>query len=648
MSVPRLELQAAVIGVRLMKSVQESHTLPITRRVIWGDSRTVQSWIHSDQRKYRQFVAFRVSEILNETSPHEWRWVPTRLNVADEGTKWGKGPCFQTDNRWFVGPEFLYKDESEWPFQESSPPNTPEEMRTTQAHHRVAAESLIQYSRFSKYQQLLRTMGYVLRFIDRCRRRADSERCDDRILSREELFNAENAMWRLVQAEEYSNELSTVRKNQQLLPEQANRLEKSSPLRKLSVFLDEKGVLRIEGRIGAAKFVPYGPKFPVILPKKHRFTDLVIEFFHQRYAHGYGETVTNELRQIYYIPSLRTLVRKIARKCAWCAVYRAVPKIPRMAPLPAARVTPYVRPFSFIGIDYCGPFLIRVGRSNVKRWIVVITCLTVRAVHLEVAYSLSSESCKMAIRRFIARRGAPQEIYSDQGTNFVGASRELRAEVSAVNRELAGTFTNHDTQWRFNPPAAPHMGGAWERLVRTVKSTLETISVSRTPNEETFQTLLTEVEGIINSRPLTFVPLETEDDEALTPNHFLMLSSSGVVQPTQLPLDDSGRKLRTNWDQIRSQLDEFWTKWIKGYLPMICRRTKWFDDVKPVSVGDLVVVVDEGVRNSWTRGKIIKAFPGKDGRVRKVEVQTSNGVFQRPVAKVAVLDVATSGMAEDD
>lgn len=192
----------------------------------------------------------------------------------------------------------------------------------------------------------------------------------------------------------------------------------------------------------------------------------------------------NEIRQLFHIPSLRTIARKVARKRSWCVVYRAVPKAPRMAPLPAARVTPYVRPFTFIGIDYCGPFLIRLGRSNVKRWVVLITCLTVRAVHLEVASSMSSESCKLAIRRFIARRGAPQEIYSDNGTNFVGVSKELRAESATVNRRLAGTFTNRDTQWRFNPPAAPHMGGVWERLVRSVKSSLETLSVSRTPDEE--------------------------------------------------------------------------------------------------------------------------------------------------------------------
>lgn len=207
-----------------------------------------------------------------------------------------------------------------------------------------------------------------------------------------------------------------VRKNQQMPREQAKRLSKINPLRKLSVFLADHGVLRIEGRISAAKLVEYGAKFPTVLSKGHRFTELLVGYFHQRYAHRYRETVVNELRQLFYIPSLRTLVRKVARQCSWCIVYRTVPKAPRMAPLPAASVNPCVRPFTFIGIDYCVPFPLRIGRSNVKRWIVLVTCLTIRAVHLEVASSMSSESCKLAIRRFIARRGAPQEIYSDQNT----------------------------------------------------------------------------------------------------------------------------------------------------------------------------------------------------------------------------------------
>ncbi|XP_062559437.1 uncharacterized protein LOC134224167 [Armigeres subalbatus] len=316
-----------------------------------------------------------------------------------------------------------------------------------------------------------------------------------------------------------------------------------------------------------------------------------------------------------------------------------------MAPLPEARITPYVRAFTFIGIDYCGPFLLRVRRYEVKKWVMLVTCLTIRAVHLEVVGSLSTEACKMAIRRFIARRGAPQEIYSDQGTNFIGASRELKEEIASINKDLSGTFTNADTQWRFNPPATPHMGGAWERLVRSVKAGLKTISSERRPDEETFYTYLTEVESIINSRPLTHVPLECEADEAITPNHFLLLSSSGVVQPAQMLLDER-KALRTNWNHIRHLLDLFWSKWIKEYLPLVNCRSKWLSESKPLQVGDLVMLVDAGLRNNWKRGRIVKVYGGKDGTIRRADVQTTNGTMQRSVTGLVVLEVMKHSMAD--
>lgn len=142
----------------------------------------------------------------------------------------------------------------------------------------------------------------------------------------------------------------------------------------------------------------------------------------------------------------------------WCRVYHATPSAPKMAALPQPRVQPYVRPFTYVGIDYFGPMIIKRGRTNVKRWVALFTCLTVRAVHLEVVHSLSTESCKMAIRRFIARRGPPKEIFSDNGTNFRGAARELSEEIRSINRKIANTFTDADTKWNFNPPSLP----TWE------------------------------------------------------------------------------------------------------------------------------------------------------------------------------------------
>lgn len=195
---------------------------------------------------------------------------------------------------------------------------------------------------------------------------------------------------------------------------------------KTSPFLDDEGVLRVRSRIDPkAEFYSFDFRNPIILPKQSHVGNLLILRYHQRYAHANAETVINELRQRFYIPKIRSVVKKVVSGCMWCRVYRAKPEEPEMAPLPQTRVQPYVRPFTFTGLYYFGPIIVKRGRTNFKRWVALFTCLTVRAVHLEVANALSTESCKMAIRRFVARRGAPQQIFSDNGTNFRGAAREL-------------------------------------------------------------------------------------------------------------------------------------------------------------------------------------------------------------------------------
>ncbi|XP_055633296.1 uncharacterized protein LOC129773676 [Toxorhynchites rutilus septentrionalis] len=626
-SIPRLELQAAVIGVRLARSIAKEHTINITRRIFWTDSSTVLSWIHSDHRRYKQYVAFRISEILSESSVTEWKWVPTRKNVADEATKWNKNNFYSPSSRWFTAPEFLYEAEENWPRQHPLQTQTTEEIKVIHHHRESTGNCMITFERFSKYERLVRSVAYIHRFVEISRKVTSSENKPNG-LTRENLREAETTIWKLVQQESYAVEIEILKKcvNDQ---QKHIRLGKKSPLYKLSPFIDDCGVVRMDSRLNNALCVPSETRNPIILPKNHYVTNLLVHSYHRRLGHSCNETAVNELRQKFRIPSLRTVVRKVAKNCAWCRIYKTQPAIPRMAPLPLIRLSPYIRPFTFVGLDYCGPFLIRVGRSTVKRYVALFTCMTIRAVHLEVAHALSTESCKLAIRRFIARRGSPQEIYSDQGTNFQGARGELLVELRNINRELAGTFTNSLTQWHFNPPAAPHMGGIWERMVRSVKTALSALAAPRRPDDESFLTVLTEAESI----------------ESLTPNHFLLLSSTGVVQTTKLPTEER-TTLRNNWNYVQYVLDQFWKRWINEYLPTIADRNKWFEEVTPIKVGDLVVVVDEAIRNSWIRGRVARVYPGKDGRVRRADIKTKSGILQRPVTKIVVLDVSTSGMAE--
>lgn len=251
----------------------------------------------------------------------------------------------------------------------------------------------------------------------------------------------------------------------------------------------------------------------------------------------------------------------------------------------------------------------------------------------------------MSLRNFCARRGVPREIFSDNGTNFRGASVELAEAVQRIDTNLiASTFTSSTTRWHFNPPSAPHMGGSWERMIRSVKTILHEVLRSRLPSDEVLRSSLIEIESIINSRPLTYVPLSSAVDEALTPNHLLLGSSNGL-KPL-LTLDDTGAHfvLRKNWMLTQQISNLYWKRWIKEVLPDLTRRTKWYHPVNPIKPDDIVIIVDDtNPRNCWPKGRVIRAIMGPDGQTRRAVVQTSTGIYERPVVKLAVLDLQEDG-----
>ncbi|XP_055618996.1 uncharacterized protein LOC129764175 [Toxorhynchites rutilus septentrionalis] len=590
----------------------------------------------SETRRYHQFVGFRVGEILSTTTVSEWRKVQSKINIADQATKWRDGPSFNPNDWWYTGPAFLMNPDDKWQKDDSEEFSTEEDLRAAFLHHRVLSTPILQYLRFSKWKRFLRSTGFVVRAMKRfLGLHAIGP------LSQEELQQAETLIWQQVQQEEYTDELAILRYNKDNPDMESKSVDRTSALYKLSPMLDGDGVLRMNSRIGAAPIVTNEVRFPVLLPKSHRATELLVADYHARFLHSNHETVVNELRQRFYIPQLRVVVRKIAKQCQYCRVHKAVPHPPIMAPLPEIRLTAFVRPFTHTGVDYFGPVFVKQGRSLVKRWIALFTCLSIRAVHLEVVHGLSTQSCVMAIRRFVARRGSPSTFCSDNGTNFIGASNILQEQLKITNEHCAATFTNTNTRWLFNPPLTPHMGGSWERMVRSVKVAMTAISEHpHHPSDEVLETVALEAESLVNSRPLTYIALDHAEQEALTPNHFMLYGTQGVNQPCRELVDYT--TLRDSWKLAQYLVDTFWRRWVHEYLPMLTRRTKWFQLVRPLKAEDLVVVVDEGRRNGWLRGRILDVVSGKDGQVRRAVVQTSKGTISRPATKLAFLEVRAS------
>ncbi|XP_037024141.1 uncharacterized protein LOC119066028 [Bradysia coprophila] len=711
MSVPRLELQGAVLGTRLTNSVKSSQTFKIDKVVYWTDSLTVMGWINSEARRYNQFVAFRIGEVLESSESNQWRWVPSEHNVADEATKSKEIAKLDSTARWYKAPEFLYDDEDTW-FSDEIEHSTEEEIRPSfvMTLREVALEELIDLSRFSQWNRLVRTQAFILRFIDNVR----AIRSDRRLgpLQQDEIKRAENYLYRRAQRDTFHDEIIVMRHNQQnslqwnglvrtvalvlrfinnvrqkrnnrrvgpLKPIEIRSAEKrlyrrtqidpfveeiistrynqgnslktyrdfnrSSTLRAYSPYLDEYDVIRMKGRIDAADAVSYETKRPIILPRRHRITQLVVDHYHRRYKHCNHATALNEIRQKFVIPALRVVMKGIRTSCQKCKNSLAKPKIPEMAELPPGRLAVYILPFTYVGVDYFGPIRVRNGRKTrnrpvimEKRWVLLFTCLTTRAIWMEIAHSMDTSLCIMCIDNFMLRKGRPREVFSDNGLSFHSSEKELSDEFAKVDqREIEEKFTNSEMVWKFNPPATPHMGGVWERLIRTVKTCLKETLRTRTPNDEMLKNLIVEAEFIVNSRPLTYVSLETADDEALTPNHILLGSSNGIKPLSNINERDLARN---TYKAVQVLANNFWHRFVLEYLPTLTRRTKWFKPAEPIKVGDVVVVVDEkSQRNSWPKGIVEELLPGKKGIIRQVMIRTDRGIRKRSVSKLAVLDV---------
>ena len=424
-----------------------------------------------------------------------------------------------------------------------------------------------------------------------------------------------------------------------------NVVKRQSSIARLDPFMSD-GLLRVGGRLGRSTMA-FEARHPVILPRDSRVSMMILEDTHKDVGHLGRNTIMSHLRQQYWIIGASLLIKRLLSRCVICLKYRARTMEQKMADLPTDRVTSDEPPFTRVGTDYFGPFQVKRGRAVVKRYGIIFTCLVTRAVHLEIAHSLEADSCINAIRRFVARRGPIKVMRSDNGTNLVGAEKELRLELNKWNlANFQDTLSVHGITWKFNPPTGSHFGGVWERLIRQVRKILYSLMQEQSYHldDEGLQTLFCEVEDIMNNRPLTNVSNDPSEIEVLTPNH-LLLTRPGDTLPCGL-FDKKDNYPRRRWRQIQYLTDIFWSRWIREYVPTLQKRQKWLHPKRNVSVGDTVMIVDSSPRNSWTLGRVLEVSKDTKGLVRVVRVKTPTTVLQRPVHKLCL--ILESDISEDN
>ena len=431
-SIPRLELMAAVLGLRLAETVSEKLEIPLSQHTRWTDSMDVIYWIQGHSRQLKPFVANQVAEIQRKSDPAQWRHVPGEQKPADDATRGLDLKNLSVESRWFQGPAFLPEGETSWPSEgrlllsDCSEEGKQELAKINLTFRCKQSLPLFDIQRFSSWRRLLGVTAWILRFISRSKRAKHQKSQETgnkqndslgKVLEPEEISNAQRYWVRETQTERFSEELTTLRGG--------GSVSRSSPEWRLSPFVDSDGILPVGGRLEMSN-LPYDARHPVILPKKHHISKLVIAHIHNQGHHNLGVNFTlAELRQKYWIVNGREEIKRWKRECNVCKLGRRHRGEQIMAPLPEVRLGTSLRCFAHCGVDFVGPFVIKLTRKvTAKRYLCLFTCASTRAVHQKVAYSLDTASFLNAFSRMVARRGKPEVMISDNGTNFKSAERE--------------------------------------------------------------------------------------------------------------------------------------------------------------------------------------------------------------------------------
>lgn len=588
LQIPRLELLGVLIGNRLLNYVESALQIKTEQHFLWTDSQIVIDWYNSD-KLLTPFVNRRIEEIKRNKNL-TMRYVPTELNPADVATRPNKTRL--EEEYWLEGPEFLLQHPSSWP----------KRTNLVKEHLLLASEDP------SKSDNGL-TAVYQIREISKNTDNISEQKTEIEVIKE-------------IQAQYYPDEVNTKITNLS---------------RNLRLFKDDKGVLRCKGRLENTQW-SFDMKYPILLPKDCYFTNNLIKKTHQENYHVGVNHTLSIIRKHFWIPQGKVQVIKVLRQCPRCIKHGGGPfKLPDTPSLPKERVN-YSSPFTFTGLDYLGPVLVKTDQGTTKRWICLFTCLAIRAIHLEIVQDLTAEEGLLALRRMISTRGVPKLITSDNATQF-----KLIAEI------LTSPYCKQkEIQWRFIPQLAPWFGGFYERLVGLVKHCMIRTLQKHLLKDNQLMTITKEIEAILNTRPLTCV--DSEMVHVLAPADFLTMGKTISIDTNidERPVSGTTTKINLikSWKRALIILEEFKDIFMNRYLPSL--RERYQNSVKEPRVksalkpeiGQIVQIRgDSKNRESWKVGKIVSLSPGVDGHIRVAKVKVGTTEYTRSISQLYPLEV---------
>uniref|UniRef100_A0A7I4Y6G6 Integrase catalytic domain-containing protein n=1 Tax=Haemonchus contortus TaxID=6289 RepID=A0A7I4Y6G6_HAECO len=661
-------MYATSMAVRMAQTIHNALTdqLTISSVAIFTDSEIVLNWLatYPIKRDVGRFVTNRIVEIRAIVSYIDcltrFGHVTTNENPADSATRDLSAKEMEI-HLWWEGPDFLKQPEESWSGKcrltalpkEEHAENVEVVQQTilnteTTSNMRNSDVELLDWSRHRTLESAQTSVAYALRFLRKlCGRTREgiasritkqvpelTIRSDGKFITVVEREAALRVIIRAHQCIYVSEQLRRSLKNFNLQP-------------------DQYGILRCRERLDNAS-IPESAKHPMFVAPKTTLAFSIIKDAHLPLHLGISHTMAT-VRRKFWIPKLRQQVQRLTTKCVPCQRMNALPfPYPSMGPLPKRRVI-RTKPFENVGIDYFGPLVAKGNDDKTKVYRIIITCMTTRMIHVEVVTDTSIDKLLLALRRFFARRGVPKTITSDNGPSFVLGDQVLKDSIQSITNddEFQAIMTRKGIEWTTITPYAPWQGAFYERLIKSIKHSFYQVVGNRLLNEEELRTLMAEIEGTLNTRPLTYQGADYEPLRPLRPIDFIVKdieitypvesSQSDKDDPDYLPSEELFRlqTRRQAQESLASTLkatEYFWKIWHKIYLHNLREAHKKHMNGKRAGnrepkEGMVVLLADDNLpRNTWKMGRISALKPGKDGAIREVELHMPSGnILKRPI-----------------
>lgn len=661
-TLPCLELLSLYLAMKCLNTILTSfENTKFLNINIFVDAQIVLSWILSEEPKIKDiFIRNRVKDILHERDviysdfgvKVNFNYVKSEENPADLITRGISIKDFHLKKQfWNCGPTWISHDRSNWPtyslncLSEISKAKVQTNVNLALDQTAVVLEPLLPCENFSNLHKLHRVTGYVLKFIFKCRK-----------VDKDPNQEAKLYWLKQMQKESFSKEIHFLKEtpSDKVIPPLVNQL---------NLFLDDGGILRTRGRISRTLLYDFNVLNPIMLAKRHHLTSLMIVDFHLRCQHlGIKTTLNYIWLQGYWIPKARQVVKTVLAKCVTCKKFNSFSfNYPKMTNMPKHQMN-FVKPFQHVGCDYTGHLWVKDPNQGkcVKMYILLYTCLNIRAIHLDLIPDMSSQSFLLSFQRFSNLYGIPTHLYSDNAKSFI-LGGDLLAQSLASD-----IFSEHMRKNNIKhvkiPVYSAWVGSAWERLIRVVKNSMyKTIGKAKL---DYFQMLtsLSNIKNIVNSRPLTYRSSGDDNLEVISPNSFLKIhgSTNEILRHTESDVlwdgdpytqTDLSKTLEVQEDAIV----HFKKLWQEDYLLSLreySRNMYQADWINKIKVGDIVLIkIANKSRPFWLMGRVLEVIIGYDNKIRSVKLKRGDGLIcQHSICHLYPLELSLthSGCKNED